>query len=61
MATTAHPESAVTHTHGLLATLARDLALVSDWLSCPPMTDAQPREHVVVETQPVRGIGPQPF
>ena len=61
MAATAHPESAVTHTHGLLATLAWDLGLVSDWRSGPPMTDAQPREYVPVETQPVRGIGPQPF
>ena len=59
--TTAYQADSAAHHGGLLASLARDIKHLNEWLAGPAMTDRDRLNRAMAETQSVRWIGPQPF
>lgn len=56
--TTAYRETNGSHPHGLLATIAKDILVLNDWLSGPPMTAQDRSNRALAETQGIREVGP---
>jgi hypothetical protein len=57
--TTAYQESDGNHSHGLLATVIREIQALDDWLAGPPMTERERMSLVLAEAENVRRVGPQ--